>query len=212
MKTKAQKPLFIASAPSGCGKDTLIAKVLERWPWIRLSVSYTTRKPRQDKKTGRWEVDGVDYHFISSEEEFFRMRDAGMFLECGYIHGAWYATGREALEALRAECDAVILNIEGAGMRQVKAACPNAVSIFVMPPSRDALLQRLVARGSETMEKCLERVNDAARQMQDAPEYDYLVLNDDLDAAVEQVCAIIEETMRRSAAQSELFAAISETF
>ena len=182
--------LVMISAPSGCGKDTIIEKVKKRLNGIGVSISCTTREPRP-KSNGGYEQNGVDYFFIQRSEFEERIRQNG-FLECANVKGDLYGTPRAYVEKLRDEGnDVIILNIENQGAAQIKAIDPTAASIFILPPSAQELRRRLVDRKSETPEQVEKRIVKGEEQMQMAYFYDSIVMNDKLDAAVEDVVHII---------------------
>lgn len=203
--------LIIISAPSGCGKDTIIEKVCQRLSGIGVSISCTTRRARQ-KKDGTYEQHGVDYFFIDKPEFEERIRENG-FLEYADVKGDLYGTPRAYVEKLISDGnDVIILNIENEGAAQVKAANPDAVSIFILPPSAQELRRRLVDRKSETPEQIEGRMVKSTEQMKTAYNYDYVVLNDDLEAAVQDVVHIICTVRRRTILHKELIDQINATF
>jgi len=195
--------LFQVVAPSGAGKSTLVNALLEREPNVRLSVSYTTRPPRPGDKDGR------EYHFVSIEE-FMQRRADGEFLESAEVHGNYYATSRKWIEEqVRSGID-VLLEIDWQGARQVKAQFPHAVGIFILPPSFEALEARLRKRGQDTQPVIARRLLAAGSEMAHAPEFDYAIINEDFEAAVGQLAAIVTATRLRYGSQAarhhELFA------
>lgn len=179
-----QGGLYIVSAPSGAGKTSLVKRVTESLPGVEISVSYTTRPRRQG------EVDGVNYHFVD-QAAFDRMRVQGDFLEHANVFGYCYGTSRaRVLERLRRGVD-VILEIDWQGAAQVRRAAGDCVSIFVFPPSRQALEQRLYGRGLDTPEVIQRRLREAVHEMSHYREYDYLIVNDDFAQAVQSLTAIL---------------------
>lgn len=178
--------LFVVAGPSGAGKGTLIAELLKRYPRTRLSVSATTREPRPGER------DGVDYHFLG-REEFLRRAGAGEFLEWAEVHGNLYGTPRGAVEEWLEKGQDVILEIDVQGARQVRERMPEAVTIFVEPPSMEALEERLRRRGTESEEELQRRLRNAVRESGEKEGFRYVVMNDDLQRAVEELCAIYEE-------------------
>ena len=203
--------LVIISAPSGCGKDTIIEKVCQRLGGIGVSISCTTRKARQ-KKDGTYEQHGVDYFFIDKPEFEARIRENG-FLEYADVKGDLYGTPRAYVEKLISDGnDVIILNIENDGAAQVKAAHPDAVSIFILPPSAQELRRRLVDRKSETPEQIERRMLKSTEQMKTAYSYDYVILNDNLEAAVQDAVHIICTVRRRTMLHKELIDQINATF
>lgn len=173
-----RKPrLFVVSGPAGVGKGTIVAKVRERRPSVGLPVSATTRSPRPG------EVDGVAYHFLS-DEEFDKRVAAGDFLEWALVHTNKYGTLKSEVDACLSRGDSVILEIDMQGGQNVRKAYPDAVLIFIDPPSWDVLVQRLRGRGTESEESLAVRLNTAKRELAHAHTYDVRIVNDDLDQAV----------------------------
>jgi guanylate kinase len=178
-------PLIILSGPSGVGKSTLVKRVLvESGLPLRMSVSATTRKPRDGEK------DGVDYHFLS-REQFDREVQAGDFLEWAEVHGNCYGTLRREVDPYRAQGIGVILDIDVQGAEQVRRVCPDNVSIFLRAPSMDVYEQRLRGRHTEDEAAIARRLANARRELERVGEYDYVVVNDDLAVAVATVCDLI---------------------
>ena len=203
--------LVVISGPSGCGKDTIIEKVCGRLGGVGVSVSCTTRAPRP-KSDGSYEQHGVDYFFIDRAEFEERIRRDG-FLEYADNKGDLYGTPRDYVEKLRDEgSDVIILNIENEGAAQIRATDPTSVSVFILPPGARELRRRLVDRKSETPEQVEKRMVKGGEQMRMAYGYDYVVLNDDLDAAVEDVVHIISAVRRRTMLHKQLIDRINATF
>ncbi|MGZ9030890.1 MAG: guanylate kinase [Burkholderiaceae bacterium] len=195
--------LFLVVAPSGAGKSTLVNALLARDRNIQLSISYTTRHPR------RGDQDGREYHFVSIEE-FMQRRADGEFLESAEVHANYYATSRKWIEErVRAGTD-VLLEIDWQGARQVKAQFPHAVGIFILPPSFDALEARLHKRGQDTQPVIARRLLAAGSEMAHAPEFDYVIINEEFEMALQQLAAIVTATRLRYGSQAarhhELFA------
>ena len=179
--------LFIIAAPSGCGKTTLVDALLKNSEDLYLSVTHTTRKPRVG------EVDGVNYHFIS-KTDFKKMIVNTEFVEHAEVFGNLYGSSREKIqENLNKNID-VILEIDWQGARQVKANMPNAISIFILPPSKKSLLERLKGRGQDDDETIKDRMSDAENQMKHYDEFDYLVINDIFDDALSNLKTIIHHS------------------
>ena len=180
------KPLvLIVSGPSGSGKSTLVEKILEL-PGTLLSVSCTTRPPRKTESAGKW------YNFIS-EEQFQQMIARGEFLEYAQVFGRhWYGTPRRWLEEARARRLDLVLEIDVQGAIQVKKKLPTAQAIFILPPSRQELERRLRARGLDSEEAISRRLEQARQEMERYAEYDYIVINDDLERAGQAVQAIAQ--------------------
>lgn len=177
--------LFIISAPSGTGKTTVIKKVVNRLSGLAFSISHTTRKPRSS------EQDGMDYYFVD-RSVFVQMRDNLAFLEWAEVHGNLYGTNRKAVENQLARGIDVILDIDIQGARQVRAASGlPGVSIFIVPPSWSELQRRLASRGTDSEESIRLRCENARLEIVDHDHYDFLIVNDEIENAVEMLCAII---------------------
>ncbi|MES2521119.1 MAG: guanylate kinase [Gemmatimonadota bacterium] len=175
----------ILSAPSGGGKTTIARRLLERRPDLGYSVSCTTRPPRAG------EVDGRDYRFIS-QAAFEAYREAGEFAEWAEVHGNMYGTLRSEIERVLAEGRHVLMDIDVRGARQFAAAFPETVLVFILPPSGEVLKTRLARRGSENSERLLVRLRNARAELGEVERYHYVVVNDDLERAVDQVASIID--------------------
>jgi guanylate kinase len=176
--------LFVLAAPSGGGKTSLVRALLEREPGMRLSISYTTRAPRPGEK------DGVDYHFVD-EPKFKQLQDAGEFLEHAYVHGNWYAT---SATWLRKEVEAghdVLLEIDWQGAQQVRRLIPEAVHVFILPPSLASLKERLEKRGQDTPAVIALRLEAAREEMRHCGEFDYVIMNQDFARAVDDLSVIV---------------------
>lgn len=196
-------PLILAG-PSGAGKTTIRDRILAlpEGPETVFSVSTTTRAPRPGER------DGVDYRFVG-RETFARLVEDGRMLEHAEVHGERYGTPRDNLERARARGAHLLLDIDVQGARQVRAAVPESVSVFVLPPSGDRILERLRRRGSETPEQLARRLATARAELAAVGEFDYLVVNDDLEAAVAAIRSVIEAESRavaRLGAAAERFA------
>lgn len=181
---------IVLSAPSGGGKTTIARRILQQRKDVGYSVSCTTRGPRPG------EVDGVDYHFLS-RAAFDGKVAAGEFAEWAEVHGNRYGTLKAAIAAVVAAGRHVMMDIDVQGARQVTAAFPDALTIFVVPPSIEVLMERLLARRSEKPEALELRLRNARDELLDAERYQHVVVNDALDHAVEQVSAIIEDEVHR---------------
>ncbi|MDN3516914.1 guanylate kinase [Aquisalimonas lutea] len=188
--------LYIISAPSGAGKTSLVKALVDTIPGLSISVSHTTR-PRRDG-----EVDGVDYHFVDAEA-FEAMAAAGDFLEHARVFGNAYGTARSSVEEQLEVGTDVILEIDWQGAQQVRAALPDAVSVFILPPSRRELERRLRARGKDSEDVIARRLREAQSEMSHYHEYDYLVVNDAFGHALEELVAIARARRLRLAAQQE---------
>lgn len=177
--------LLILSAASGTGKTSLAHALIESEPEVVFSVSHTTRAPRPG------EVHGRHYYFVSPEE-FEAIAARGGFLEHAQVFGNRYGTSREAIERQLAAGKTVILDIDWQGARAVKQQMPEAVSIFILPPSREALLERLTKRGQDDPEVIARRMSAAVDEMRHCREFDHLVVNDDFQAALADIRAILK--------------------
>ncbi|WP_018412216.1 guanylate kinase [Methyloversatilis thermotolerans] len=175
--------LFIVSAPSGAGKTTLVRGLLERDPKIGLSISHTTRAPRPG------ELDGVAYHFVGMDT-FEAMRDAGDFIEWAQVHGNCYGTSRRWLEDRLAAGHDVLLEIDWQGARQVRVKFPEAVGIFILPPSLDALAQRLTGRASDAQEVIERRLAAAREEIGHVHEFDFVIINNILEQALDEMVTV----------------------
>ena len=175
----------ILSAPSGGGKTTIARRLLERRPDVGYSVSCTTRAPRDG------ELDGRDYRFLSADD-FRRARDAGEFAEWAEVHGQFYGTLRSEITRVLGLGRHVLMDIDVQGARQFHVAFPETVMVFVLPPSGEVLKTRLAARKSESRERLLVRLRNARAELGEVGRYHYVVVNDDLERAVDQVSAIID--------------------
>jgi guanylate kinase len=176
--------LFVLAAPSGGGKTSLVAALMQREPGIRLSVSYTTRTPRPG------ETDGVHYHFID-EGQFLALQEKGEFLEHAHVHGNWYATSATWLAAEVARGHDVLLEIDWQGATQVRRLIPEAVHIFILPPSLQLLRERLEKRGQDSAEVIRRRLEAAQEEMRHCADFDYVIMNQDFARAVDDLSAIV---------------------
>ena len=191
MKANDKGVLVIVSGPSGAGKSTIISRVKERRDDIRFSVSATTREPRPG------EIDGVDY-FFKTQEEFWEMIKADAFLEHAEYVSNYYGTPAAPVDENIAAGYTVILDIEVQGAAQVMEKRPDAVSIFLCPPSLEELERRLRGRGTDSEETIRDRLMAAHREYAQAHKYDYIIINDDADTAVRELDAIITAERCRS--------------
>jgi guanylate kinase len=183
--------VFIVSAPSGSGKSTLVAGLLDRDPNLLFSVSYTTRQPRGNERPGE------SYNYISREEFEARIQ-RNEFLEYAEVFGNYYGTGKQVLEQARDEGKDVVLDIDVQGARQLKRRLPNAVTIFILAPSRDILEQRLRARSEDSEEVIQRRLREAAEEIRNYNQYDYVLINHRVEQSVDTLSAIIKaERIRR---------------
>jgi guanylate kinase len=180
--------VFVITGPSGVGKGTLIRSLREQMPELELSVSATTRAPRPG------EEDGVDYHFLT-DADFQRRVDEGSFVEHATYSGRRYGTLRAELERRVAEGHPVVLEIEVQGARQVRREMPEAVQVFIAPPSRDALRARLVGRGTDDPEQIDARLRTAEAELDAQGEFGHVVVNDRLEDAVEDLTGIVRASL-----------------
>jgi len=177
--------LYVISAPSGAGKTSLVKAMLTARPELAVSVSHTTRTPRPH------EVDGRDYHFVS-RPDFDRLVAAGAFLEYASVFDNQYGTGREQVLAQLDAGRSVLLEIDWQGARQVRSRFPECVSIFILPPSRAALEERLRSRRTDSDAVIARRLRDAATDMSHCPEFDYAVVNDRFETAVAELLRLVD--------------------
>jgi guanylate kinase len=182
--TSGTAALFVISAPSGAGKTTLVKALRARLPALAVSTSHTTRKPRPTEQDGR------EYYFVDNTE-FNALVDDNAFLEHARVFGNQYGTSRYQLEDKLAAGNNVILEIDWQGARQVRAAMPSCRTIFILPPTRDALRARLTGRQTDSPEVIERRLADAVTDMSHYDEFDYVVINDDFDTAVEDLVQIV---------------------
>lgn len=184
--------LYIVSAPSGAGKTSLVAALLDSDPRVRKSVSYTTREPRKG------EVNGREYNFVSVAE-FEAMRARGNFVESALVHGNYYGTSHVWVGARLAEGQDILLEIDWQGAAQVRRVRADAIGIFILPPSYQALLSRLNSRGTDSQEVIARRLENAREEISHLTEFDYVIINDDFDRAAEELTAIIvAERLKRT--------------
>ena len=189
--------VFIVSAPSGSGKSTLVARLLADVPGLTFSVSYTTRERRDDDA-------GHSYHFIS-RQDFEAMIAGDEFLEWAQVFGNYYGTHRGILEEAQAQGKDLVLDIDVQGERQLKSRIPEAVSVFILPPSREILEKRLRARGKIREDVIQRRLRDAAEEIRNYNRYDYVLINRDLDESDATLSAIVRaERVRRTRIEEQI--------
>ncbi len=184
MATESEARLFVIAAPSGAGKTTLVKALVVRNPELRFSISYTTRPKRRN------EADGVDYLFVS-KDDFDDLRQAGALLESAEVFDNHYGTSRAQVEEHLEQGHNVILEIDWQGARQVREAMPECVTIFILPPSHEELVRRLRDRRTDSDAVIDRRLRDAVSDMGHWGEFDYVVINDDLDQAVADLEAVL---------------------
>jgi guanylate kinase len=182
--------LFIVAAPSGAGKSSIVNACLARDANIRLSISFTSRAPRPGERHAE------HYNFVSAQE-FERMVAAGDFFEHARVHGDWKGTARQSVEPQLAAGRDVLLEIDWQGARQVRERIPGAVGVFILPPSRKALEQRMRARGQDSDEVIARRLAAAREEMSHYAEFDYVIVNEVFDTAVEEMCAVFRASRLR---------------
>jgi guanylate kinase len=197
--------LIIISSPSGGGKGTLIREVLRTLPQVGYSVSHTTRPPRSGEENGK------HYHFVS-REEFEAYRDKGGFLEYAEVHGNYYGTSLEQTQGITESGDDVILEIDVQGASTVMNNMPDAVSIFIMPPSYDVLRARLTARATEGMKDLELRLKNSLGEVMQFSRFGYVVVNDEIAAASNKLASIIVAERQRPRRQEELIQGILGSF
>ena len=198
MARKKKGLLIVVSGPAGVGKGTVDAALMQKHPEIRMSVSVTTRAPRPG------EIEGVHY-FFRTKEEFDRMIDEDAFLEYMHVFGMnYYGTPKAFVETERNKGNHVILEIDVQGAMKVKSRCPDAVLVFIAPPSLKVLKDRLVGRGTETQESIDVRTATALEELKKLPDYDYMVINDVVEEAVADMEAILSAELNRTARNQTL--------
>jgi guanylate kinase len=178
--------LYVVAAPSGAGKTSLVKALMEREPRIQFSVSYTTRHPRPN------EIPGRDYHFVS-QDRFQEMIANDEFLEHARVFDHCYGTGVRTVQEALSIGEQLLLEIDWQGARQVRTRIPQAVSIFILPPSRAALEQRLKGRSTDSDQVIQRRLRDAAEDLGHWREFDYVVVNDQFEQAIEDLQAIVDD-------------------
>ena len=195
--------LFVIAAPSGAGKSSLVKALLEKEPAMRLSISTTTRPPRPGEEHGR-------EYFFSSKGDFLQRQVAGEFLEYAEVHGNFYGTSRLALEEQIQAGKDVLLEIDWQGAQQIRRYFPQTVSVFILPPSMAALEERLRKRGQDTEDVIQHRLAGASTELAHASEFEYVIINLDFAAALDQLLAIVRATrcklQQQAARHSSLFA------
>ena len=186
--------LFVVSAPSGAGKTSLVRALLATNPQISLSVSYTTRKPREG------ELDGVSYHFVSCET-FLEMSGRGEFLESAEVYGNFYGTSQSWISQENAKDRDILLEIDWQGAAQVRRLFPSCISIFILPPTLEDLEKRLKGRGTDSAEVIARRMAAVKEDVAHVSEFDYVIINDDLNEALREFNAIVLAARLRGPSQ-----------
>lgn len=193
--------LFMVAAPSGAGKSTLVNALLQQEPAIKLSISFTTRPLRPG------EVNGREYHFTTTED-FLARKAKGEFLESAEVHGNFYGTSRILIEQQMQAGTDILLEIDWQGTQQVKKRFPNAVGIFILPPSIPALEERLKRRGQDEPHVITRRILAAGGEIAHAPEFEYVIINEEFALALSELNAIVKATRCRFAQQAKRNAAL----
>lgn len=188
--------LFVVSAPSGAGKTSLVKALVDTNPGLDVSVSHTTRPQRPG------EVNGVNYHF-TSKEQFGEMLNNSAFLESAEVFGNLYGTSKDSVQQQLNSGKDVILEIDWQGAEQIRRQMPEAVSIFILPPSEAVLRERLVGRGQDSEQVIQSRMDQATEQISHHVEFDYLIINDDFNTALEELRTLINSQRLRSSAQCQ---------
>jgi len=197
----SESNLYIVSAPSGAGKTSILAQVRAQLASVSVAVSHTTRAPREG------ELDGIHYHFVS-EQIFLEMAENHAFVEYANVFDNYYGTSKAAIESLLEANQQVVLEIDWQGARQVRAIYPQARSIFILPPSIEILEQRLQERGKDSAEVIANRMQQAREEVSHYDEYDYLLINDDLDLALERMMKLFTHPQDYVAPDLEQLAAV----
>jgi guanylate kinase len=197
--------VVVVSAPSGAGKTTVLARVLAETPGLRFSVSHTTRAPRAGEREGH------DYHFVD-RAAFVRLREAGGLLEWAEVHGNLYGTGVAEIERARAEGSDVLLDVDVQGAALVRSRIPGAVSVFILPPSYEVLERRLRGRGQDDEPTIRRRLAVAGREIDAFEQYDYAIVNEDLDACVRDLKSIVAAARCRVPVVAARARAIEKSF
>ena len=197
--------VFIVSAPSGSGKSTLVNKLMQTVPRLTFSISYTTRAPRGA------EISGKDCVFVS-REEFEAMLERGEFLEHAEVFGNYYGTHRSTFEEAARQGNDLLLDIDVQGARQLKVAIPEALSIFVLPPSRVVLEQRLRARSEDSEEVIQRRLKGAAEEVRNYSQYDFVLINREIEESAARLASIVRAERLRKARMEEEVRPILESF
>jgi guanylate kinase len=196
--------LYIVAAPSGAGKTTLVRLLLENDPDLRVSISSTTRAPRAGEKDGR------EYHFVDVQN-FIATVSRGEFLEWAEVHGNYYGTSKRWIEAEMTAGRDVLLEIDWQGAQQVRKAFPEAIGMFILPPSLQALEERLSGRGTDTAATITRRIAAARDEMRHVDEFDYVIINDDLQQALGNLLAVVRASRLQYTSQRQRHSALFTT-
>ena len=201
MTSTMRGTLFIVAAPSGAGKSSIVNACLARDPNIALSISFTSRAPRPGERHAE------HYHFVSADE-FQRMVANGDFFEHALVHGDWKGTAKQSVEPQLAQGKDVLLEIDWQGALQVRDQVPEAVSVYILPPSEEALEHRMLKRAQDSEETIRRRLAAAREEMSHYGDFDYVIVNEHFDTAVEEMCAIFTASRLRRHAQEVRHAAL----
>jgi len=196
--------LYIVAAPSGAGKTTLVRMLLEKDPQIRVSISCTTRAPRPGEKDGR------EYHFVDVPN-FIERVSQGEFLEWAEVHGNYYGTSKRWIEAEMTAGRDVLLEIDWQGAQQVRKAFPEAIGVFILPPSLVTLKERLSGRGTDSAETIARRIAAARDEMRHVDEFDYVIINDDLQQALGDLLSVVNASRLQYTSQRQRHSALFAT-
>lgn len=196
---------FIISAPSGAGKTTLVEMLVREFTQLLFSISHTTRPPREG------ETDGVEY-FFTTPEKFQAMREENKFLEWAQVHNHLYGTSRRMLEMAEEQGRDLLLDIDVQGAAKVKAQLPSALGIFILPPSLEALRERLIQRKQDSVEEIFQRMETARKEIRHYREYEYIVINDDLTQAYQSLSGIIRSQSCKTANLEDRIQSILKSF
>lgn len=196
-----QGNIYVVTAPSGAGKTTLVAALLAADPLIRLSVSYTTRAPREG------ETDGKHYHFVG-REQFLQMLQRGEFLESAEVYGNYYGTSQHWIQQQLDAGNDILLEIDWQGAQQVRILFPQAIGIFILPPSLEVLEQRLRSRAKDSDESIARRMASAREEISHVESFDYVIVNHMVDDAVRDLVSVVRSQRLRIDAQTMRYAAL----
>jgi guanylate kinase len=203
--TKGKNSIFIISAPSGTGKSTLIELLLTQIPTLYFSISHTTRPPRLGEK------DGVEYCFVD-KTKFEQMVQQDEFLEWAYVHDFYYGTSRVMLKNAQDQGKDLLLDIDFQGAAAIRKQIPEAVSIFIMPPSLEILKERLIRRQKDTLTEIQHRTMNAKKEIQHYKEYDFVIINEDLGSAFESLASIVRSQKSKREIMEEKIQNIMQSF
>ena len=196
-----QGNIFVVTAPSGAGKTTLVAALLAADQQIKLSVSYTTRAPREG------EIDGINYHFVS-REAFIAMLQRSEFLESAEVYGNFYGTSQLWIQQQLDAGNDILLEIDWQGAQQVRKLFPQAIGVFILPPSLQALEQRLRGRGTDSEESISKRIASAREEITHVDEFDFVIVNEVMDEAIKDLISLVRAPRLGIARQSAKYAAL----